>query len=105
MNEIATRKTITVGFNVVLIVYLTYLSFVSYLFSDDRIHVPMDDFFNASPGGAMCAAFLLLAAAVFAGAWLIKIFWNRLITDLFSVRRIEFQEALAMLLIMAIFAV
>ena len=103
MSDNSTGKVITIGFNALLFLYLIYASFVSYLFdpeSDSR--VPMDDFFDIAPVASIVAAVVLGVALLLTGALVVRAFWNRLVTSLFSTRDINYQEALAITLIVSI---
>ena len=99
MSDSPKRKAITVSFNILLVLYVIYASFLSYLFDPDaNRHVPMDDFFEFAPASFIVAAVVLLALAILLGALILRAFWNRLVSSLFSIRDINYQEALAIIL-------
>ena len=61
MSDTPARKAITMGFNVLLFLYLIYASFVSYLFDpESESHVPMDDFFEIAPVASIVTAVVLV---------------------------------------------
>jgi hypothetical protein len=103
MSDNPKPKSITVGFNILLFLYLIYASFVSCLFElESDSHVAMDDFFEIAPAASFVATVLLGAVLILTGALVIRAFWNRLVTSLFSIRDIDYQEALAIILMISI---
>ena len=99
----AKRKAVSVGFNILLFLYLIYASLVACLFDPEGDnHVLMDDFFEIAPAASVVVAILLGVALIFTGALVIRGFWNRLVTSLFMSRPISYQEALAIILMVAI---
>ena len=106
MPENSNRKIITLGFNIVLFVYIIFASFVSCLFdpqSENR--VPMDTFYDFAPVTSIVVAVLLAIIFILTGALIIRAFWNRLIVSLFSIREINYQESLTIILVVSMFTV
>lgn len=64
---------------------------------------PMDHFFNQYPFISIASALIMALFAIGVGSLFLKSFWNRLVTDLFNVREIEYQESLSILLILSLF--
>lgn len=58
--------------------------------------------YNWSPPFAIVGAFFILTILVFWGAILLKRFWNSFLADVFRVRTVTYEEALALVLIIAI---
>jgi len=97
------HKAITKVFNAVLFLYFLFNSFIGYLFdpAGDKL-VPWDKVYEWSPSFAFLGALLLVLILAFWGAVIARIFWNRLIVDVFKVREITYDESLAIVLITAI---
>ena len=86
---------ITKIFNVMLFLYLLFVSLTGYLFeSDNQKKVPWDDVYALSPFFAIITAFFLSLLLIFVGAVVVRIFWNRFIADVFKVREITYDESL-----------
>lgn len=103
MSNNSNRTVITAGSNILLALYLIYAGVVSYLFSPkSSSQVPMDELFKIAPITAIIAAIILALAVVLVGALAIRTFWNRLVTSLFLIREINYQEALAIMLMITI---
>lgn len=98
-----TGTGITKIFNVVLFLYLLFVSLMGYLF-DPESHkkVPWDEIYAWSPPFATITAFFIGLLLIFWGAAIIRIFWNRFVVDVFKIRTITYNEALAISLILAI---
>jgi hypothetical protein len=103
MNDNPKRKAVTVGFNILLFLYLIYVSFVSYFFDPkSESRVPLDVFIDIAPATSIVVAVVLVVILFLLAALVIRAFWNRLITSLFSIRDINYQEALAIILMISI---
>jgi hypothetical protein len=95
---------ITKIFNAVLFLYLLFVSLMGYLFDpESHKRVPWDDVYTWSPSFAIIAAFCMGLFLIFWGAAVVKIFWNRFIADVFKIRTINYDEALAISLMLTIF--
>ena len=100
----STKPTVGVKLNLVLLSYLCISFIVSALFdSKFEEKVPWDMVREAWPVGSVVIAILLGFVLLIWGAKLFEIFWNRLISDLFGLREITFQEAMSMVLGFSIF--
>jgi len=76
---------------------------VDYLFSPESLEkVPWEFVFNKSPILSAILALIFIAILIFGGSQLLKIFWNRFISDISKVREISFQEAMAIFLIIGV---
>jgi hypothetical protein len=96
----AAKKRITIGFNILLFIYLCFDHFAEYLAAPENpVKAPLDKFFERSPilSIALTAGFILFLIGT--GAYLLKSFWNRFIGNVFKVRDITFQEATSILLV------
>ena len=97
------RPSIAFGFNIVFFTYLCVDFLVSLLFtpkSDEK--VPWDAIYDAFPVLSVLLAVLIGLVLLLWGAKMVQLFWNRLISDIFQLREINLQEALALVLVLAI---
>lgn len=99
------KQKIVLSFNLILCAYLCVDFCVSLLF-DPKIDekVPWDTVYNAFPILSILLAFIIGIALLLWGVLLFETFWNRLISDIFELREINFQEALALILVISIIA-
>lgn len=97
------KPSITFKFNLVLFTYLCVDFLVSIIF-DPKIDekVPWDTLYEAFPVFSIILAVFISLLLLLWGAKLLELFWNKLISDIFKIRVINFQEALALVLILAI---
>ena len=94
-----TSSVITKTFNAVLFLYVCISAGISYLFEPGgNIRVPWDAVYDWSPGVAIVTGLLIVLIMVFWWAALVKIFWNKFISDIFKVRPISYDESLAIIL-------
>jgi hypothetical protein len=97
------HKAITVSSNILMFLYLIYTGLITYLFTPECSRpVPMDDFFRIAPVAAIIVAIALGVTGVLTGAFIIRSFWNRLVASLFPIRHLNYQEALAIILMLFI---
>jgi hypothetical protein len=97
------RQQISPIYNFVLFSYVCVDFLVSTLFDPNfDAKVPWDAVYGAYPTLSITAALVIGVILLLWGANLFKKFWNRLISDIFNVRELEFQESLAIVLILAI---
>lgn len=101
-DQMNSKSVITKTFSVVLFLYLCVSSLVEYLFEPETTKVPWDVVYEWSPSFAIITPVLIVLIMALWGAVLLKIFWNRFVSDIFSVRIISYDEALALLLMVAI---
>lgn len=93
------KSTIPIWFNILLIAYLFLVVFVGQFFDPDADReVPFDMFATQHPAAAVPIAIALVFALLLASAQILRLFWNRLISDLFNIRRLAYQEALSVVL-------
>jgi hypothetical protein len=64
--------------------------------------VPWDAVYESYPILSIISALSIGVVLLFWGANLFQKFWNRLVSDIFSVRALEYQESLAIVLTIAI---
>lgn len=94
---------ITFKFNLVLFVYLFINYLASSLFEPEwEEKIPWDTVYEAFPVLSIIIAFLMGLVLLLWGAKLFEWFWNRLISTLFKLREIDFQEALSIVLVATI---
>ncbi|MCH7615961.1 MAG: hypothetical protein IH978_09560 [Nitrospinae bacterium] len=97
---------ITPTFNVLLFAYLVFFVSTQILFEPiQKSEVPWDWVYEWNPGLAVFLGFLLVGVFIFWGSKLFQYFWNRLLTDVFQVRSITYNEAMGIFLIVSIIAV
>ena len=97
------HNKITLKFNLVLFSYLCIGVFVSLMFEPDTGEkVPWDTVYETFPVLSMIAAFCIGLVLLLWGAKLCELFWNRLISSIFELREIDFQEALSVILVLSI---
>jgi len=99
------RKSINVLFNLAVFAFLIFSLAVDYVFTpetDDR--VPWDYVFDMSPVLGSVGFVLFIVILIGGGAYIIQQFWNRLLSDIFDIREIIFQEALSIILILGLFS-
>ena len=97
------KKKISHGFNLILFIYFCVDFLVSLLFDpniDEK--VPWDVVYKAFPVLSVIVAFVLGLTLLLLGAKLFEAFWNRLISDVFGLRELNFQETIAIILVLAI---
>jgi len=93
-------------FNLGLFLYLCFAAAVDFLFDpQSEMKVPWDKVYEWSPAAGITIAIGMLAILVLWGAALVRIFWNRFISDLFKIRNITYDESLALVLVMALFLI
>ena len=99
-------SVITKTFNVALLLYLCASSVISYLFDpESNVKVPWDAIYEWSPHFAMITAVVIVLIMILWGAILVKIFWNRFVSDIFKLRPISYDESLAIILMIAILSI
>ena len=90
-------------FNLALFFYLCIGFFVSLLFEPEKEEkVPWDTVYEAFPVFSVIAASLIGLLLLLWGAKLCELFWNKFISTVFDLREISFQEALSIILVLAI---
>jgi len=90
-------------FNLALFFYLCAGFLVSLLFEQEKEgKVLWDTVYEAFPVFSVIAASLIGLLLLVWGAKLCELFWNRLISSIFDLREINFQEALSIVLVIAI---
>ena len=94
---------VTIKFNLVLICYLFISYFMSVLFEPvNEEKVPWDSVYEAFPVLSIILAVAIALVIILWGTKLFELFWNRLISNLFKIRAINFQEALSIVLVFTI---
>ena len=97
------RNALTYIFNIALFFYLCVDYSVSFLFEPViEQKIPWDHFFELSPILSIILAFIIALLLLAWGAKLAQIFWNRLISNIFKCREINYQEAISIAIIIAI---
>ncbi len=105
MNH-AESPRITALFNIVLLIYLFFVYFAEYLFTPEVTEkIPWEIIFKNSPATAIILGGMFAIILILCGTQILKVFWNRFVSDILMVRNITFQESMAIvLLIGAIFS-
>ncbi len=99
-------QKIVFKFNLALFLYLCVSFLLSQLFEQKvEEKVPWDTVYEAFPVLSIVIAFLIGLVLLLWGAKLFEMFWNRLLSNLFKFREIDFQEALSIVLVLTILAV
>ena len=94
---------VTIKFNLLLICYLFISYFISVLFEPlNEEKVPWDSVYEAYPVLSIILAVAIALAIILWGTKLFELFWNRLISNIFKIRAISFQEALSIVLVLTI---
>ena len=97
---------ISLIFNLVLFAYLCIDFSVSLLFDPKwNEKVPWDKVYDSSPVLAIVLSILIGLLLLLWGAKMVQLFWNRFISNIFELRLINFQEALALVLVSAIIVI
>jgi len=91
--------------NLALFLYLCFASTLNYLYGPkDTNNVYWDKVYEWSTAVAVIATVLFVFILAIWGSVLARLFWNRFVSDVFKTREINFNEALAVVLIFAILA-
>ena len=98
---------ITKSFNAVLFFFGLYIWVLSIVGEEPQKSHPSywDKIGEWSPAIGIGLSILCFLTLVVWGSWIVKQFWNRLLVDLFPVREINFNEALALILIIGILSI
>ena len=103
MNANSKKKTITLSINIAVFIFIDVSYFISLLFEPEtQGTVPWDFVFENSPLLAILGAVVISVTMLGVSAQIIHIFWNRFVVDIFKIREIVFQEALSIVLIIAL---
>ncbi len=90
------RTRITIRFNLLLLIYVSVCVLISELFEPQtQERLPWDAIFDSAPAISIILAISFVLFALLLGAKLTQEFWNRLISDVFNLRDINYQDALA----------
>lgn len=94
------KKRITMSFNILMFIYISISFLAEYLSEPENpAKAPWEILFENAPAMSIILALIFTLVLIIAGAFLLRIFWNRFISDVFRVRDITYQEAIAILLI------
>lgn len=97
------KQKISFAYNLILFAYFCVDFLVTTLFDPNfDAKVPWDAVYESYPNPSILVALAIGVVLLLWCANLIKNFWNRLISDIFGVRELEFQESLSIVLILAI---
>lgn len=100
------RRRVSFIYNLALLGYFCVNLLVTTLFDPNfDAKVPWDAVYEAYPTISIIVAISIGLALLLWGANLFKSFWNKVISDIFGVRELEFQESLAIVLILAIIGI
>ena len=103
--SVGLRRPITWWFNLGLLTFLIgTVGVESILFEpEDAPRVPLDGMFESAPVLTIVGVLLFMVAVVVIAVAITLAFWNRFLSDMFAVRRINVVEAVAINLVIAIF--
>ena len=105
INMETNRKSINIFFNLAIFVFIIISFVIDYIFTPETVErVPWDYVFDMSPILGLIGAALFSVILIVGGAYIIQQFWNRLLSDIFNIREIIFQEALSIILIFGLFS-
>jgi len=97
------KDVINKTFNTILFFYLLYVDSVFFLFEPrPQRNAPWYMLYDSSPVMAIGVAVLILLVLIVWGAALSRAFWNRWAANVFKVREITYDEAMALVLMFAI---
>ncbi len=103
MNQMNEKSTIPTWLNISLLIFIFISYLVEYFFTPETVQkARYEYFFDKSPFMATVSAVLLVLVLITVGALLVRLFWNKFVADVFKIRTITLQEAIAILLIVAI---
>ncbi|MFZ1934563.1 MAG: hypothetical protein WCB27_16105 [Thermoguttaceae bacterium] len=97
MPDEGNAKRITAEFNIVLFLFSFGVAFVKFIASEKAKNATVTGLLMSSALDAV-----LVVAVLLIGAFFVKEFWDRLISSLFPIRNLDYQEAIAILLIIGI---
>jgi len=69
---------------------------------ESKSSVPYDFFYNMFPVYAVITAVIMLIILLISGAKLLQLFWNSFVSDIFTIREIYYQEAVALVIFIRI---
>lgn len=95
MNE--HRRGVTIGFNLLLILYSAGTGILTFAISDQAKGYPIQGLVLTS-----LVDFVRYLVVMFISAWFVKEIWNRLFTDLLTLRMLEYREAITMVIFLGI---
>lgn len=90
-------RRITADFNILLFLFSFGVAFIKFICSEKAKDATAIGLLLSS---ALDAALVVVVLLI--GAFFIKEFWNRLISSLFPIRNLDYQEAIAIFLIIGI---
>lgn len=103
MNHKENNQRLTISFNIILFLYICLAYIAEYLFSPESADkTPLDPLFEQSPILAILIALIFAGVLIIAGTQLLKVFWNRFVSDILNIRRITFHESMAIFLIIGV---
>lgn len=106
INMETNRKSINILFNLAIFAFIIFSYVIDWIFTpetDER--VPWDYVFDMNPILGLIGAAVFIIISIVVGAYIIQQFWNRLLSDIFNIREIIFQEALSIILIFGLFSI
>lgn len=99
------KSTITKAFNGALFLYICFATLSHFLLGPKPVRDSLwDELFGFSKTLSISLALVDFLVLILGGAALAKAFWNRWVTDVFHLRAITYDEALAIYLLMNLLA-
>jgi hypothetical protein len=103
MNQTGEKPTISIWSNIGLLLFICVAYLIEYFFTPETVQkVPYERFFDKSPFIATIAAVLLALGLLAGAAVFVRQFWNRFVAEVFKIRSITLQEAIAIILVMTL---
>lgn len=94
------KNKITLSFNIGIIIFLGYEGLCERLMRPvNEPKYVMDALHDSYPVLSILLMLSILLISFFFAPLIIRVFWNRFITDIFKIREITFQESLSIFLI------
>jgi hypothetical protein len=97
MSEKTDAEPITIEFNILLFVFLAIVGVILFALSDRAKNLSLEGVIFVSAIDAVRYTVMLLI-----GSFFIKEFWRRLISNILPVRAIDYQEAVAIFLMLGL---
>ncbi len=97
------KQHVSILFNVALSLYLLIGKMTKYAFNPtSQAKVPWDIVYEWSKSLAIVLAIVIVITMIVVGSALFRLFWNKFISDVFKLRSISLNEAIAIILLFAI---
>ncbi|MFG0288453.1 MAG: hypothetical protein ACF8CQ_09765 [Rhodopirellula sp. JB044] len=92
------KPQITATFNLLLVLYSAAYGIFRFALSDAAANIPLQGIILTS-----LVDFVRFVVVMFVTSWFAREIWNRLVTDIFDVRRVTYQEAITFVVALSLF--